>query len=408
MTTIPTSPVTTDSLPDLIAAELDDLIAIRHDLHAHPEMGYNEHRTSGVVTRELKNAGVDFKDGLAGGTGVLGHIPVPGSNAEKAIGLRADMDALPITEETGLSYASTHPGVMHACGHDGHTTMLIGAARVLAKLSKESPLPRPVTFCFQPAEEGGAGGKRMIEDGCLRGAVIGPPVAMMFGLHCWPLLRLNAVMTRTGPMLAAADMIEITLRGKGSHAAMPQHGHDPILAGSNLVSALQQIASRNVDPLDSIVVSITQFHGGTTHNIIPETVELMGTVRTLLPETQELAIRRINEIATHIAAAHGCEAEVDYQIGYPVTNNHADAVKIFNDTARDALGESRVDHMDLPVMGGEDFSFYCNEVPSCFFALGMIPEGEDTMVQVHHPKFNFNDDAIATGVEMFCRLALRE
>ncbi len=247
----------------------------------------------------------------------------------------------------------------------------------------------------------------MVEDGCLTGSVIGPPVEMMFGLHCWPLLRLNAVMTRTGPMLAAADMIEIKLRGKGAHAAMPQHGYDPILAGSNLVSALQQVASRNVDPLDSIVVSITQFHGGTTHNIIPETVELMGTVRTLLPETQELAIRRINEIATHIAAAHGCEAEVDYQVGYPVTNNHADAVKIFNDTARHALGDSRVDHMDLPVMGGEDFSFYCNEVPSCFFALGMMPEGEDSMVQVHHPKFNFNDDAIATGVEMFCRLALR-
>ncbi|MCH7545948.1 MAG: amidohydrolase [Planctomycetes bacterium] len=408
MTTAPTSPVTTDSLTDLIAAELDDLIAIRHDLHAHPEMGYNEHRTCGVVTRELKNAGIDFKDGLAGGTGVLGHLPggAPGSG-DKAIGLRADMDALPITEETGLPYASTNPGVMHACGHDGHTTMLIGAARVLAKLAKDNPLPRPVTFCFQPAEEGGAGGKRMVEDGCLTGSIIGPPVEMMFGLHCWPLLRLNAVMTRTGPMLAAADMIEITLRGKGSHAAMPQHGHDPILAGSNLVSALQQIASRNIDPLDSIVVSITQFHGGTTHNIIPETVELMGTVRTLLPETQELAIRRINEIATHIAAAHGCEAEVDYQVGYPVTRNHADAVKIFNDTARDALGESRVDHMDLPVMGGEDFSFYCNEVPSCFFALGMIPEGEDSMVQVHHPKFNFNDDAIATGVEMFCRLALR-
>ena len=406
MTTAPTSPVTTDSLTDLIAAELDDLIAIRHDLHAHPEMGYNEHRTSGVVTRELKNAGVDFKDGLAGGTGVLGHLPSPGNEA-KAIGLRADMDALPITEETSLPYASTNPGVMHACGHDGHTTMLIGAARVLAKLAKDNPLPRPVTFCFQPAEEGGAGGKRMVEDGCLTGSIIGPPVEMMFGLHCWPLLRLNAVMTRTGPMLAAADMIEIKLRGKGSHAAMPQHGHDPILAGSNLVSALQQIASRNIDPLDSIVVSITQFHGGTTHNIIPETVELMGTVRTLLPETQELAIRRINEIATHIAAAHGCKAEVDYQIGYPVTNNHADAVKIFNDTARHALGESRVDHMELPVMGGEDFSFYCNEVPSCFFALGIIPEGEDSMVQVHHPKFNFNDDAIATGVEMFCRLALR-
>ncbi len=406
MTTIPTSPVATDTLPKLIAAELDELIAIRHDLHAHPELSYDEHRTSGIVTRELKNAGVDFKDGLAGGTGVLGHLPAPGGN-DKAIGLRADMDALPITEETGLPYASTHPGIMHACGHDGHTTMLIGAARVLAKLAKDNPLPRPVTFCFQPAEEGGAGGKRMVEDGCLKGTVIGPPVEMMFGLHCWPLLRLNAVMTRTGPMLAAADMIEIKLRGKGSHAAMPQHGYDPILAGSNLVSALQQIASRNIDPLDSIVVSITQFHGGTTHNIIPETVELMGTVRTLLPETQELAIRRINEIATHIAAAHGCEAEVYYQIGYPVTNNHADAVKIFNDTARNALGESRVDHMELPVMGGEDFSFYCNEVPSCFFALGMIPEGEDTMVQVHHPKFNFNDDAIATGVEMFCRLALR-
>jgi len=417
MTVAPTKVIPTSILRDLIAAEVPDLIAIRRDLHAHPELGYSEQRTSGIVKRELEAAGIEHVGDLAGGTGVLAHLAgppptpttAPGNGTARAIGLRADMDALPITEATGLPYKSTNAGVMHACGHDGHTAILIGTARILARLAGvNGGLPRPVTFIFQPAEEGGAGGKRMVEDGCLDGSLLGPPIEHMFGLHGWTLLELGKVMTRPGPMLAASDVFEIEITGRGGHAAMPHMTADPIVAGSAVVSALQHIASRNADPLDSIVVSITQFHAGTTHNIIPERIHFAGTVRTLKAETQEMAINRVNEIALDIARAHQCEAEVSYHIGYPVTMNDPAMVELFNETARAALGRERVKHMDLPVMGGEDFSFYGQRVPSCFFALGLIPEGQDSMIPVHHPKFDFNDDAIATGVEMFCRLALRE
>jgi amidohydrolase len=402
---------TETNLRELIEQELPDLIAIRHDLHAHPELGYQENRTSSVIRRELELAGVSFVGDLAGGTGVLGHIP---GEHDKAVGLRADIDALPITEQTGAVYCSTNPGIMHACGHDGHTTILIGAARVLSKLAHATPrdshpwaLPRPVTFVFQPAEEGGAGGKRMVEEGCLNGSVLGPPIENMFGLHGWPHLPLGVVASRPGPMLAAADMFEITVRGTGCHAAYPQVGRDPIVAGAAIVSAAQQIASRNVGPLDSVVVSITQFHAGTTHNIIPQEVKLSGTVRTLLPETQKLAQQRLHEIATHIAEAHGCEATLDYHIGYPVTRNDPGAVETFFATARAAIGDESVQLMPDPVMGGEDFSFYCHAVPSCFFALGLIPHGEMSMPDLHQPTFDFNDDAIPLGIELFCRLAMR-
>ena len=391
------------TLRDLVKQELPDLLAIRHDLHAHPELGYQEHRTSSVVQRELKEAGVAFVGDLAGGTGVLGHLP---GEAGAAIGLRADMDALPIEEQTGLPYASTNPGVMHACGHDGHTTILIGAARVLARLSQDAPLPHPVTFTFQPAEEGGAGGRRMVEEGCLDGSVIGPPVQSMFGLHGWPHLPLGIVSTRPGPMLAAADAFDMLIKGTGGHAAYPQVTRDAIVAASAVISAAQHLVSRNVGPLDSVVVSFTQFHAGTAHNIIPSEVQLNGTVRTLTPEMRELAHQRLTEIAHHIARAHGCEAQVQIHHGYPVTANDPDAVETFNAIARRAFGADAVQHMADPVMGGEDFSYYGQKVPSCFFALGLIPQDQKSMPDLHQPTFNFNDDAIAMGVEMFCRLAL--
>jgi amidohydrolase len=408
-----TTTIATDRLRALIAEELPDLIALRHDLHAHPELGYEEHRTSEVIQRELEAAGIDFARNLAGGTGVMGHLPAPGNGPEsqsggRAIGLRADMDALPITEETGLDYCSTNPGVMHACGHDGHVTMLIGAARILARIADEQDLPRPVTFVFQPAEEGGAGGKKMVEDGCLTGNVIGEPIEHMFGLHGWPQLELGLVGTCCGPLLAAADFLDVTITGTGSHAAWPHLGHDPIVAAGTFIQAAQHVASRNVDPLDAIVVSLTQIHAGTTHNIIPDRVEMHGTVRILRQETQEFAIRRLKEIGEGIGRAHNCRIDVEYSKGYPVTLNSPEAVKIFNATARSALGEQRVVDVPRPFMGGEDFAFYCHEVPSCFFLLGLRPPEVEAVPELHQPTFNFNDDAIAMGVEMFCRLALRE
>jgi amidohydrolase len=406
----PVGSLTSQRLRDLIAQELPDLIAIRRDLHAHPEVGYEEHRTSQVVQRELKKAGVEFVASLAGGTGVLGHIESTKHKTQstKPIALRADMDALPIEETSGLPYASTYQGKMHACGHDGHTAILIGAARVLSRIAAGGSLARPVTFFFQPAEEGGAGAQKMIDDGCLHGKVLGPPVAEMFGLHGWPRLPQGVLATKPGPLLAASDRFDIVVKGVGSHAAFPHASRDPVVAAASIVSGLQTIASRNINPLDSVVVSITMVHSGTAYNVIPSSATISGTVRWLTTGVLETTRRRIAEIASGIAKAHGCDATLDYRTGYPVTLNDSGAVEIFNRVAAETFGDERVLALPQPVMGGEDFSFYCHHVPSCFFVLGLIPPGKQAMPDLHQPDFNFNDDAIATGVEMFCRLALRE
>ena len=400
-----TTAVSTDRLRDLISEALDDLIAVRHDLHAHPELGYEEHRTSEKVRGELDALGIKYVADMARGTGVLAHLP---GDSDRATMLRADMDALPIEEATGVDYSSTTPGVMHACGHDGHTTILLGAARVLARLASDGGLPRPVTFVFQPAEEGGAGAKLMVEQGALDGSRIGPPVDHAFGLHGWPRLPLGMLATRDGVLLAAADKFEITIDGEGCHAAWPHVGRDAIVAAAEVVSALQTICPRSVSPMESCVLSVTQIHAGNAFNVMPSTVHMAGTVRTLSEPVRELIVERMQQVITHVAQAHRCTGELNFIIGYPATHNDPQAADIFRSVAPDVVGADHVHDFDKPVMGGEDFSFYGQAVPACFFALGLIPPGEESMPDLHQPGFNFNDDAIAIGVETFCRLALRE
>lgn len=387
-----------------IDAIIPELIEIRHDIHAHPELGYKEIRTSTRIQNFLNENGISHKGGLAKGTGVLAHIEGKG---EKAIGLRADIDALPIVEENTFDWKSQHEGCMHACGHDGHTTILLGAAKVLAQIAKEEPLQNPVSFVFQPAEEGGAGGEQMVLDGCLNGTVLGPEVGMMFGLHGWPQLPMHHVATKVGPMLAADIGVSVTIRGVGGHAAFPYLCKDPIVCAANVVTSLQQLVSRNTDPLDSLVVSITQFNGGTAHNIIPEEVKLVGTMRYLEKETGVMAKERFREIVESVATAHGCTATVVLRDGYPVTCNDKQAVDTFFAIAKETIPSEHVLHFEKPVMGGEDFSYYCQEVPSCFFALGLLPEGQSEIPALHQPKFDFNDEVIRTGVKLFCSLALQ-
>lgn len=387
----------------LIDAMIPQLTTLRRRLHEHPELRYEEEWTADVVREELIAAKVSYVAGMAGGTGIVGHLP---GAAERSIALRADMDALPIHEETGLAYASKIDGKMHACGHDGHTTMLIGTARVLAELSREEQLPNPVTFLFQPAEEGGAGARRMCQDGALDGSRIGAPVEIIFGQHGHPGTPLGTTGTRVGAFLAAADEIEITIHGRGGHAAMPHQCGDPVTCAASMISALQTLVSRNTNPLDSAVLTITQLKAGDAFNVIPNEVRLGGTVRTLCEETREMFEQRIAEVAMGIAQAHGLTAEMHFERGYPVTRNDAGAVERFEKGAAAVLGPENVRPFEHPVMGGEDFSFYGEYVPACFSFLGLVPEGETELPGLHNPRFDFNDDALAMGIRVFCSLAI--
>lgn len=390
-------------LSQLIQNELPTLIALRHDLHTHPEIGLVETRTSQVIQRELHSAGVKFQSGLGGGTGVLAHLPGVG---EKSIGLRADIDALPIIEETGLAYASKNPGIMHACGHDGHTTILIGVARVLAKLAKIAPLPRPVTLLFQPAEENLGGATRMIADGCLTG-LLGPSISEIYGLHCWPWLPVNSIGVRNGPLLASTDYFSITVHGRGSHAAWPHLSQDPIIAMASIITALQTIVSRNTDPNDAVVVSVCIVTAGDAFNVIPQDGTLEGTIRTLNGQVRANTVKRMEEIVDHAARMHGCTADTKISAGCPPTVNYPTATDAVRRAALQIPAAQLVE-IENPFMGGEDFSFYGKEIPTSFFLLGIQDPSRPSMPALHHPSFNFNDDAISTGVEAFCRLAISD
>lgn len=398
-----------DTLRSSIQEDVAHLRELRRDLHRHPELGYEETRTSETVQRELKEIGVEFRAGLARGTGVLGYLPATGGGkrgaggAGGAVALRADMDALPIAENTGAEWASRTPGVMHACGHDGHTATLIGVARALVRMEAR---PNPVLFVFQPAEEGGAGARAMCEDGALDGSALGEPARAMYGLHGWPTLALGSVSTRAGAFLAATDEFRVTVRGRGGHAAYPHTGTDSVVAASACVQALQTVVSRSVDPVDPAVVTVTKIHGGTARNVIPFETVLEGTVRTLSETARETCERRLREVVRDAARTHGCEVVIEWFPGYPSLHNDAGATATFERIASAALGAERVVPALTPTMGGEDFAFYAQRVPACFFKLGLVPDGAGDYPKLHQPEFDFNDDALPVGVEMLCRLAL--
>lgn len=370
------------------AREIRDwIVALRRELHQHPELGYQEHRTGALVRRVLDELGIAYRFPVAE-TGVVATL---GSGASPCVALRADMDALPIHEEADVPFRSRTDGRMHACGHDCHTAMLLGAARILKEI--ESELRGTVRLLFQPAEEGGAGGRRMCEEGALES----PEVEQVFGLHVWPLLPTGTIGSRAGTFLAAAGQLEIIVRGVGGHAAMPHLAVDPVACAAKLICELQTLVSRELDPLSPGVVSVTSIHGGDAHNVIPDHVRLRGTLRSLTLEGLLRLQQRVREMAVHVAAANRCEAEVAFPGNdYPPTVNDPASWRTAAHLGSQLLGESAV-HELPPVMGGEDFAFYLQRVPGCFVALGIRNEESGAVHSVHHPRFLVDEDALPVG-----------
>lgn len=375
-----------------IAALEEQMTEWRRDFHMHPELAYQEVRTSGKVAELLESWGIEVTTGL-GKTGVVGVIK--GSGDGPSIGLRADMDALPIDEMNDKPWKSQNAGVMHACGHDGHTTMLLGAAKYLAETRNFNGT---VNVIFQPAEEGYAGAKAMMDDGLFEKF----PCDQVYGLHNWPQMPAGSIAAVPGPIMAAADKFDITVRGKGAHGAMPQNGVDPIVIGSQIVTALQSLVSRSKDPIETAVISITMFHAGAAFNVIPEEAVLSGTVRTFNPEVQDLIEAGMKRIAEGIASGMGGSAEVDFRRGYPATVNHEAQTQLAADVAGGIVGPENVRNDVDPTMGGEDFAFMLNEKPGCYLWLGQ--GGGASSENVHHPQYDFNDSVLPIGASVLARL----
>jgi amidohydrolase len=370
-----------------------DIQAWRRDIHEHPELLYDVHRTAAFVADRLREFGCDEVATGLGKTGVVGVIKgrKPGGGDVKVIGLRADMDALPIEEATHLPYASKIPGKMHACGHDGHTAMLLGAARYLAETRN---FAGNAVVIFQPAEEGGAGAKAMIKDGLMDRFGI----EQVYGMHNGPGIPIGSFAIRQGPIMAATASIDIRIEGHGGHAARPHKCIDSVLVGVQLINALQQIVSRNVDPLEAAVVSICEFHAGNARNVIPQTAELRGTVRTLTREVKDLIEKRVHEVCAGVAQMTGAKIDLTYEHGYPVTVNHAAQTDFATRIAREVAGEANVHEM-APMMGAEDFSFMLEARPGAFIFCG---NGDSA--GLHHPAYNFNDEAIVHGTSYWIKL----
>ena len=378
---------------DDIAAFHDDMTEWRRDIHAHPELGFEETRTSDIVAEKLESFGLEVHRGI-GKTGVVASLRV--GNSPRAIGLRADMDALPIYEENGFDYRSRHDGKMHACGHDGHTTMLLGAAR---HLSATQDFDGCVHFIFQPAEEGLGGAMAMLDDGLFEQF----PMDAVYGMHNSAGLPVGTFAIRPGPMMAAAAFFDIEVQGIGSHGARPENSIDPIVVGSKIVAAVQSIVARNARPTDTLVISITKFHSGEAYNVIPPTARLGGTVRCFSTETMQLAEDRIRQIANGIAQAFGATATLDFRRIFDPVVNDADETEFCADVAAGLVGAENVDRHRSLIMGSEDFSFMLQQRPGAFINIGNGDGPEACMI--HNPGYDFNDTILALGASYWVKLA---
>ena len=375
-----------------IAALHDDMIAWRRDIHAHPETAFEEHRTAEVVAGKLAEFGLEVHRGLAG-TGVVGTLSA--GSGRRAIGLRADMDALDILEANDVAHRSRHDGKMHACGHDGHTTMLLGAARYLA----ENPnFDGTVHFIFQPAEENEGGGRVMVEEGLFDKF----PVEAVYGMHNWPGIPVGQFGVTAGPLMAAFDVFELTISGRGSHAAMPHQGIDPVTVAAHVITALQTITSRNTNPVDAAVVSITQIHAGDTWNVIPNAVMLRGTCRAFTDAVQDGLEPAIRRIADGVCAAFGATMALSYERRYPATVNTAAEAEVAASAAAAVAGVAQVDRQPTPSMGSEDFAFMLQARPGCYVWIGNGPGEGGCML--HNPHYDFNDDVLPIGASYWARL----
>ena len=375
----------------------DWIVKIRRELHEHPELMYEEFRTSELIRRELDKLDIQYIHPIAE-TGVLASI---GNGKGPCVALRADMDALPINEETDVPFKSKIDGKMHACGHDCHVSMLLGAAKLLK--DKESEINGTIKLLFQPAEEGGAGGKLMREEGALEN----PDVERIFGLHVWPQMPSGQIGSREGTFLAATSSLSLIVKGVGGHAAVPQLTKDPVLTSARIITNLQSIISRELDPLESGVVSITVINGGNASNVIPSEVKVKGTLRSLTMDGLKELQKRVKEISEGIAQTHGCEAIVEY-VGndYPPTVNDSEMWKFAKNVGIELLGDDNVSDLDA-VMGGEDFAYYTEKVKGCFVVLGMNNPDIDATYSVHHPMFKADEDALHIGTALHTIFALK-
>ena len=375
-------------------------VEVRHRLHQIPELSYEEFKTAAIIRAELDAIGLSYVAGVPDAP--TATIAWCGDMTKPCVALRADIDALPITEQTKLQYASTHAGRMHACGHDGHIATLLAAATILKSIADE--LPVCVKFLWQPAEEGGGGARRLISGGALDGR-LGPKVDAIFGLHGWPGLKVGAVATKPGALLAATDNFEARFQGSGCHGAFPHLGRDPIVTACEAVMNLQGFVSREMDPTDSAVVTVGKIHAGTATNIIPDVATIEGTARTLTPESRKAIAASIQRRCAGVAAANDCTLDFKWFDGYPPTINDPAMADYVARIARQAIGVNRFFPVARPSMGGEDFAYYLEKVPGCFFLVGVEPLDREGYPPLHSDRYDFTDEALATGLKMFVELA---